>query len=513
MEKENFIKIKNGIEDSDNILLITENRINYTNLIQVHNNYIESINNNLNLLQEHFEINLKKITDKSIHNKINSYFKEILVLLDLLKEEKNYFLSQYELNLRKDEQKIRMLYSDIFNLKIKNSYLENNLENFNKKENEYKLIKEKTGLLIENGNIIYTDRKDNEIFILRQENSNLKAVVKNNEIELKTLKKQCEDEKLILEQKIKKLNHDLSILKHKLKTKISKSISTNKSKSNINLMTNNEMNHNDYKNYFNFDISNTFKNNNEINRKIKSVINKKNTKIKKNIDNKNISLNHCPSTDILDFKNKIKNKLNVLNRHYISKIPFLNFQNNNTTDINNKKSVYLTPRNQIINIKGASFRAFKQKSESKKKIQSKHIKNSITLKNLSNSQNKSNIISNEKRKNKTPKNNNQKLQKINNNIKQQLSLAQNLQINNPIISSSPIKINKIYVLNHNIKKINKDINISSSPRKVENKKRKKNILSNIFDKSYEVLNKLSLGTNGTKNTFNQPIKNCKTKFI
>ena len=233
MEKENFIKLENGTEDSDNILLITENRINYTNLIQVHNNYIESINNNLNLLQEHFEINLKKITDKSIHNKINSYFKEIFALLDLLKEEKILFLSQYELNLRKDEQKIRELYSDIFNLKIKNTYLENNLENFNKKENEYKLIKEKTGLLIENGNIIYTDRKDNEIFILRQENSNLKAVVKNNEIELKTLKKQCEDEKLILEQKIKKLNHDLSILKHKLKTKISKSISTNKSKSNI----------------------------------------------------------------------------------------------------------------------------------------------------------------------------------------------------------------------------------------------------------------------------------------
>ena len=44
MEKENFIKIENGTEDSDNILLITENRINYTNLIQVHNNYIESIN-------------------------------------------------------------------------------------------------------------------------------------------------------------------------------------------------------------------------------------------------------------------------------------------------------------------------------------------------------------------------------------------------------------------------------------------------------------------------------------
>ena len=55
--------------------------------------------------------------------------------------------------------------------------------------------------------------------------------------------------------------------------------------------------------------------NNEINRKIKSVINKKNTKIKKNIDNKNISLKHCPSTDILGFKNI--NNFKLLQNNYI----------------------------------------------------------------------------------------------------------------------------------------------------------------------------------------------------
>ena len=511
MDKENFIKIENGFDDSEHIIIISENQINYTNLVHVHNNYIESINNTIILLKELFENNIKKLTDKSLNNTINFYFHEIFALIDLLKEEKNLFLSQYELNLRKDEQKIRALYSDIFNLKIKNTFLENNMENLIKKENEYKLIKEKTGLLIENGNIINNDRKDNEIFILRQENSNLKTVVNNNEMQLNNFKKKYENEKLILEQKIQKLNQEISIFKNKLKKIGSKSNSKIKSKSN-NLITSNETNISDSKHKYNFDMFHSYKINNEI-RKIKSVINKKNLKVKAIKDIKNISLNHCPSTDILDFKNKIKNKLNTLNKHYISKIPFLNFKNLNKTDINKTKSIYLTPRNPIINIKGTSFQTFNKISESKQNKRENYIKNSITLKIISNSQNKSNLIINEKTKNRSPKNNNIISNKTNNRIKKQLSMAQNLQINNPIISSSPIKINKIYVLNHNIKKINKDFNISSSPKIGEYKKRKRNITSNIFDNTYDVLNKLSLVSNVSKKEFNQPINNCKTKFV
>ena len=511
MDKENFIKIENGFDDSENIIIISENQINYTNLVHVHNNYIESINNTIILLKELFENNIKRLTDKSLNNTINFYFQEIFALIDLLKEEKNLYLSQYELNLRKDEQKIRALYSDIFNLKIKNTFLENNMENLIKKENEYKLIKEKTGLLIENGNIINNDRKDNEIFILRQENSNLKTVVNNNEMQLNNFKKKYENEKLILEQKIQKLNKEISIFKYKLKKIGSKSNSKIKSKSN-NLITSNETNISDSKHKYNFDMFHSYKINNEI-RKIKSVINKKNLKVKAIKDIKNISLNHCPSTDILDFKNKIKNKLNTLNKHYISKIPFLNFKNLNKTDINKTKSIYLTPRNPIINIKGTSFQTFNKINESKKNKRENYIKNSITLKNISNSQNKSNIIINEKTKNRSPKNNNIISNKTNNRIKKQLSMAQNLQINNPIISSSPIKINKIYVLNHNIKKINKDFNISSSLKIGEYKKRKRNITSNIFDNTYDVLNKLSLASNVSKKEFNQPINNCKTKFV
>ena len=63
-------------------------------------------------------------------------------------------------------------------MKIKNTFLENNIDILIKKEKEYRLIKEKTGILVENGKIIHNDRKENEIFILRAENSNLKNVIK-----------------------------------------------------------------------------------------------------------------------------------------------------------------------------------------------------------------------------------------------------------------------------------------------------------------------------------------------
>ena len=189
MEKMNFIKIENGNEDSENILSISEKEISYNFLSKKNDNYLEAINYKISLLYEIYENNLIKSIDKSFQDKIISYFNQIYSILNLLSKEKNNIISQYESILRKNEEKIRALFSDIFNLKIRNTYLENNVEILLKKEDEYKLIKEKTGIIVENGSIIYNDRKDNEIFILRQENSNLKTVVNKNEIELNEFKK------------------------------------------------------------------------------------------------------------------------------------------------------------------------------------------------------------------------------------------------------------------------------------------------------------------------------------
>ena len=50
-----------------------------------------------------------------------------------------------------------------------------------KNQNEYELIKKKTGAYIKNGQVIYNKQKENEIIILRQENSNLKDMIETYE--------------------------------------------------------------------------------------------------------------------------------------------------------------------------------------------------------------------------------------------------------------------------------------------------------------------------------------------
>ena len=99
--------------------------------------------------------------------------------------------------LRKNENIIRSLYNYIFNLKITNDYQENAIINLSTKEREYELLKEKTGAFYSNGKFIFNSRKDNEIMILRTENSNLKSVlekkekdIKNKDIEIIHLKEQ-----------------------------------------------------------------------------------------------------------------------------------------------------------------------------------------------------------------------------------------------------------------------------------------------------------------------------------
>ena len=47
------------------------------------------------------------------------------------------------------------------------------------------MVKEKTGAYVKDGQIVFNKQKDNEIIILRQENSNLKSTVEKYE---KTIK-------------------------------------------------------------------------------------------------------------------------------------------------------------------------------------------------------------------------------------------------------------------------------------------------------------------------------------
>ena len=105
----------------------------------------------------------------------------ISLINDIFKEKIQKKIEQYESLIRRDEQTIRILYKNLLTYKLLKDSLDNRIRLLLIKEKEYELIKDKTGAFIRNGEIIYNKQKDNEIIILRAENSNLKNIVENYE--------------------------------------------------------------------------------------------------------------------------------------------------------------------------------------------------------------------------------------------------------------------------------------------------------------------------------------------
>ena len=93
-------------------------------------------------------------------------------------------INQYQNNILYYESKIRKMQGRILTELLNKEILENNIINLTQKEKDYELIKEKTGIIVNNGEVINTNRKDNEIIILRTENSTLKGVIEQYEIKL-----------------------------------------------------------------------------------------------------------------------------------------------------------------------------------------------------------------------------------------------------------------------------------------------------------------------------------------
>ena len=116
-------------------------------------------------------------------------------------------LNQLENTLQKLEEKERNLIKLVFKYKLQKDAMKNKIEDLLDIEDEYEEMKEK--LKYEDGRFLENDRKDNEILILRQENTNLKKFISDNEKNYKKLEDELfEKEKLIvaLETKIEKLN-------------------------------------------------------------------------------------------------------------------------------------------------------------------------------------------------------------------------------------------------------------------------------------------------------------------
>ena len=179
------------------------------------NKYIENLKTIIkkNIFQE---IILKQLNP--ILNKISDFIKEI-----------NSQIIQYQNLLIYNETKLRGLQSKLFSELLNKDILQNNIKNLSQKEKDFELIKEKTGIIVNNGKIINTNRKDNEIIILRTENSTLKGVIE--EYETKLLEKEKEFKKINMN--LMKQKNDLILKIHNLNNQIKNNKNNKYSRYNI----------------------------------------------------------------------------------------------------------------------------------------------------------------------------------------------------------------------------------------------------------------------------------------
>ena len=132
--------------------------------------------------------NLKFSIKKCIYQDSNSFLikniNNIISKISEISKELNSQINQYQNTLSLYESKIRDFQGKLFVELLNKEILNNNIINLSQKEKDYELIKEKTGIIVNNGEIINTNRKDNEIIILRTENSTLKGVIEKYEKKL-----------------------------------------------------------------------------------------------------------------------------------------------------------------------------------------------------------------------------------------------------------------------------------------------------------------------------------------
>ena len=253
-----------NIEDNYNFAFIKEINEDFQKISQV----LHSSCNN-------FPNNKIELIDNIIKN-IN------LSLLNFLKYQSNL----YEQLLQKTEMQLRFHIKNGYMLKLQKDALENKIKNLLIRDEEYEKLKQLTNVIVENGHFSLNDRKENEIIILKAENSNLKKAINNYEkvIEKKNRREKdlTNEIKIIIETYDKKLNE--------LKKNLTPTKKTKHSNSSININ----------------DISSNIKlNQNNTSYKIKQLNNSINSLNHSKSNNINIYLNNSPSI-IDNIKNPIK---------------------------------------------------------------------------------------------------------------------------------------------------------------------------------------------------------------
>ena len=221
---------------------------------------------------------ISSYTILSLISNIRVFIKEIISLNNYYKEN----LSQQENMIKKLEFDVKYYLKNLLHYKIQNNSLEIKLNAFVSMEEDYEELKAK--VKFEGGKFLENDRKDNEIIILRNENSRIKKEIKK-----------LESQKIVIEseynEKIKKLENDIMLLNKKI----------------LDL----EKNHRESNNDFNSSV--------------------------------NLKLNVKESKDNIANKKLKKNNFNLSNVHNI-----INFTNNNFINNNKKLVNFHSPKDDLL---------------------------------------------------------------------------------------------------------------------------------------------------------------------
>ena len=313
-------------------------------------NLLNNERNNSNIFGD-----ILKIFNESIKRIVETKLKEI-----------NISLNQYKSKLLFIEQSNRYLVKQNFLKQTKIDILENEIDSYMEMEEEFDEMKEK--LKYENGKFLHNEKKENEILILRAENSNLKKIIDKNE-------RTIEEKELIIESIKKKSSSMLNTNNNTIKNSFELNDTDNPPSSlifqqqNQNIKyTQNNSNLVGYKSYNNIQKYKSPRN--DLNYKTNNNSQRSNNKKLSYVENngyqnskKNIIGNRVTTKELIS--KRIKNK--VLNMKKIRRI-----NNDSCLEHYNKSSAHIT--NSIIsNNSNSSSKRIKKNLNS----YFKNIKNNI----------------------------------------------------------------------------------------------------------------------------------------
>ena len=221
------------------ILEIKEIKQELYNLYKAIQNSIKENNINLNDLTDIQDIsyydcsalinNIKNITTLSLT--YNNNFKNEEIKLSNNKNKEEHYI-QMESMIKKLEFDIKYYLKNLLHYKIQNNSLEQKINSLMSIEEDYEDLKQK--VKYDGSKFLENDRKENEIMILKNENSKMKKVITN----LERQKLILENEKNELYDKLKKLENDNKIMDEKI-IDLEKNIQEKKNNdNNININTN-----------------------------------------------------------------------------------------------------------------------------------------------------------------------------------------------------------------------------------------------------------------------------------